>query len=177
MIKRLILAFSFLFPCIMAGGTVPGKFVVPDSTAFILIDKAKFTLYLVDEKGEVNNQYGIACAINYGDKREVGDFKTPEGVFHINEVVFSKYFYHDFEDGNGPILHAYGPWFLRLDSVFPGIGIHGTHLPESIGSRCTEGCIRMANEDISDLKQKVTIGMPVLVLPDSCGIKSISEIG
>jgi hypothetical protein len=55
---------------------------------------------------------------------------------------------------------------LRLEVPgHKGIGIHGTHKPESIGTRDTEGCIRLKNDDIADLKTKVNIGMVVIVLP------------
>ena len=56
-----------------------------------------------------------------------------------------------------------------------GIGIHGTHKPESIGTRDTEGCIRLKNEDIDDLRKKVNIGMVVIVLP-SLGDLSATQI-
>ena len=50
---------------------------------------------------------------------------------------------------------------------FPKIGIHGTHLPESIGTRCTEGCIRLNNDDLRELKEYIKIGMTVIILPDA----------
>ena len=49
---------------------------------------------------------------------------------------------------------------------FRDIGIHGTPFPESIGTRATEGCIRLRNEDILDLKQRVKVGTVVIILPD-----------
>ncbi len=45
-------------------------------------------------------------------------------------------------------------------------GIHGTPFPESIGTRATEGCIRLRNEDITDLKGRVRVGTTVIILPD-----------
>ena len=67
----------------------------------------------------------------------------------------------------GPIPDAYGPWFLRLDVPgFRDIGIHGTPFPESIGTRATEGCIRLRNEDILDLKPRIKLGTVVIILPD-----------
>ena len=43
--------------------------------------------------------------------------------------------------------------------------IHGTNAPSTIGSRATSGCIRMVNEDVIDLYNRVKIGAKVLVLP------------
>ena len=42
--------------------------------------------------------------------------------------------------------------------------IHGTNKRESIGTRASYGCIRMYNEDVVDLYEKVSIGTPVVVL-------------
>ncbi len=43
--------------------------------------------------------------------------------------------------------------------------IHGTNAPGSIGGFVSHGCIRMLNEDILDLFDRVTTGTPVVVLP------------
>jgi len=43
--------------------------------------------------------------------------------------------------------------------------IHGTNAPSTIGSRATAGCIRMANEDVMDLYDRVKVGTKVVVLP------------
>jgi lipoprotein-anchoring transpeptidase ErfK/SrfK len=42
--------------------------------------------------------------------------------------------------------------------------IHGTNRPESIGGFVSFGCIRMRNQDVLDLYQRVKIGTPVVVL-------------
>jgi lipoprotein-anchoring transpeptidase ErfK/SrfK len=45
--------------------------------------------------------------------------------------------------------------------------IHGTNAPDSIGKHMSSGCIRMLNEDVTDLYSRVQIGTKVIVLPDS----------
>lgn len=42
--------------------------------------------------------------------------------------------------------------------------IHGTNQPEYIGSAVSSGCIRMTNEDVIDLYNRVKVGTPVIVL-------------
>ena len=42
--------------------------------------------------------------------------------------------------------------------------IHGTTEPWSIGQNVSSGCIRMTNDDVIDLYQRVTIGATVVVL-------------
>jgi hypothetical protein len=43
--------------------------------------------------------------------------------------------------------------------------IHGTNAPDTIGKRVSSGCIRLTNEDVSDLFDRVSIGTKVVVLP------------
>jgi len=145
-----------------------GRFVpMALSDPFIVVSKASCELALLNSKGEVVKRCACACARNIGPKQVRGDNKTPEGIFKINELLFAKNIPHDFHDGKGPILGAYGPWFLRLDVPgFRDIGIHGTHLPESIGSRASEGCIRVRNEDILEIKSLVKVGTTVIILPE-----------
>lgn len=133
---------------------------------FIIIDKETMTLGLFDYKGMKVKEYGISCGKQMGNKQKIGDNKTPEGIFHISEIEESSSWGHDFKDGNGKVAGAYGPWFLRLEVPgHKGIGIHGTHKPASIGTRDTEGCIRLANKDIAELRKVVSVGMVVIILP------------
>ena len=43
--------------------------------------------------------------------------------------------------------------------------IHGTNDPTTIGHQVSSGCIRLTNDDVSDLYSRVTIGTKVIVLP------------
>jgi lipoprotein-anchoring transpeptidase ErfK/SrfK len=43
--------------------------------------------------------------------------------------------------------------------------IHGTNKPDTIGKRVSSGCIRLTNEDVADLYERVKIGAKVIVLP------------
>jgi lipoprotein-anchoring transpeptidase ErfK/SrfK len=43
--------------------------------------------------------------------------------------------------------------------------IHGTNAPSTIGEHVSSGCIRMVNEDVIDLYDRVHVGSKVVVLP------------
>src|SRR5215211_1682191 len=43
--------------------------------------------------------------------------------------------------------------------------IHGTNAPSTIGHNVSSGCIRMLNEDVVDLYDRVKVGTKVVVLP------------
>ena len=134
----------------------------------ILIRKSEFRLYLL-VNGNVVQSWPIALGKNAGQKEMVGDMKTPNGSFPVDEVLGSSDWTHDFGDGKGEIAGAYGPYFISLDTsalsggAWDGIGIHGTHDPASIGMRASEGCIRMNNEDLRALKEYVNVGMQVTI--------------
>jgi lipoprotein-anchoring transpeptidase ErfK/SrfK len=45
--------------------------------------------------------------------------------------------------------------------------IHGTNQPSTIGTFVSSGCIRLTNEDVTDLYSRVKVGTRVVVLPGS----------
>jgi hypothetical protein len=45
----------------------------------------------------------------------------------------------------------------------PGIGIHGTNQPQTIGRAASHGCMRVANWDVSRLIQQISSGVSVLI--------------
>lgn len=130
---------------------------------WILIDKSSYTLTLYNgDKPE--KTYKVAVGKNPGDKQKVGDNRTPIGEFTVQSIENASHWTHDFKDGKGVIAGAYGPWFIRLKTgKWRGIGIHGTHNPASIGTMATEGCIRLQNENLRELKPLVRVGMRVRI--------------
>ena len=135
----------------------------PSGKYSIKVSKSTYTLTLYNGDTPVK-EYPIAVGKNPGDKQKVGDNRTPVGNFKVVSIENASNWSHDFRDGKGIIKGAYGPWFLRLDAKgWKGIGIHGTHDPDSRGTNATEGCIRLSNEDIAELKQYAYKNMPVTI--------------
>jgi lipoprotein-anchoring transpeptidase ErfK/SrfK len=50
--------------------------------------------------------------------------------------------------------------------------IHGTNDPTTIGKFVSSGCIRLTNEDVTDLFNRVTVGSKVVVLPKNAPLKN-----
>lgn len=141
--------------------------------------------------GVLYRSYDCATGRNTGDKERPGDNRTPvswgyicgqpEGAvpwthsvyvpFTVDEIVYAGDWTHDFGDGRGEIAGAYGPWFISLYTGWEGIGIHGTHDESSIGTNASEGCIRLRNENVQELKDIICqvnggIGVPVTIIED-----------
>jgi lipoprotein-anchoring transpeptidase ErfK/SrfK len=143
-------------------GPLPAGLSVKDGEYWIRIKKGFFRLYLY-RGGEIEKSYAIAVGKFSGDKRRAGDHRTPNGLFTVQSIENSIHWTHDFRDGKGDIRGAYGPWFIRLRTGWQGIGIHGTHDPDSRGSMVSEGCVRMMNEDLEELKRYAFKGMEVAI--------------
>ena len=45
--------------------------------------------------------------------------------------------------------------------------IHGTNAPSTIGKQVSSGCIRLTNDDVTDLYNRVQVGAKVIVLPQT----------
>ena len=150
----------------------------------IIVDKGRQTLELYSYSGKKIKSFPVSSGLNPGNKLIKGDLKTPEGIFPIIQIQNSSSWEYDFEDDTlGPIIGAYGPFFLRLqvssreifkntskvpkftvDSSFKGIGIHGTHDSLSVGKRCSHGCIRLKNTDLLELIEHIYIGLNVIII-------------
>lgn len=87
---------------------------------------------------------------------------TPRGSFAIAELVRTR------TPGAflGPVVFPLTGYSETLNEFAGGDGrvaIHGTSLPSLIGSRASNGCIRMLNRDVTRLSRIIRPGVPVTV--------------
>ena len=147
------------------------------SKSFIVISKKELRLYVyADINGDTTRiaHFPVCLSRNKGQKEKAGDMRTPESEpgkpFTIKQIQNASDWHHDFGDGRGDIL-AYGNWFLRLETPFSGIGIHGsTNNENTFPGRDSEGCIRLRDADIITLKENYAyVGMPVIIKAEDQG--------
>ena len=93
--------------------------------------------------------------------------RTPAGEFIVG--VRQKEPMWQPRDGRPPIPHG-APgnplgerWIGFKDGAHFGLGIHGTDDPESIGTLCSEGCVRLRNEDVITLYPWIRSGTKVVI--------------
>jgi len=55
-----------------------------------------------------------------------------------------------------------GTHYLKLNT--PGIGLHGTWEPDTIGSQSSAGCVRLLNEHIEELHDLLPVGTEVVIV-------------
>lgn len=151
---------------------------VDKKNTFIVISKKEQRLYVYGTAAGdtlLLAKYPACLSLNKGQKQRRGDMKTPScpasKPFYIKAIKPASSWYHDFKDGRGSIK-AYGAWFLSLHTPgHSGIGIHGsTNNEKSVPGRASEGCIRLRDPDIIQLKERYArLNMPVIIKDEDEG--------
>jgi lipoprotein-anchoring transpeptidase ErfK/SrfK len=132
----------------------------------IVISQSQRRLFLVEGGGEVRTYrvaVGKAGKAWLGSARIAGKFvepswSPPADVKHDNPRL------PNYIEGGAP-HNPMGARALTLDRS--EIAIHGTSrsMRASIGQAASYGCIRMLNEDVVDLFDRVRVGTPVVAIP------------
>lgn len=124
----------------------------------MLIDKSEFLMALF-----VNGDFIKQYPIGHGKRN-----KTPTGDFVIDEMLIQPTWYPP-EGGvikYGEKGHLIGSRWLGFKDRpgATGLGIHGTSDPKSIGTMCSNGCIRMHDTDVIELYDLTTPGAGVTIV-------------
>lgn len=113
----------------------------PRITILIEVDKKK--LSLIDRENEkILETYTIASGKQSSP--------TPLGSFMIVEKA--------------QWVEGFGSRWLGLNVPWGIYGIHGTNQPSSIGGNVSAGCVRMRNDDMEDLYDKISANIPVVIM-------------
>jgi lipoprotein-anchoring transpeptidase ErfK/SrfK len=125
--------------------------VVPGS---IVIDRDKRFLYLIDYNNSAR-RYGIGIAqecqkggslFRVTNKMEWPDWKSSAAGAKDADAQLAP---------TGRPGSPLGARALLLDK--PGLLIHGTNSPKTIGHLVASGCIRLVNDDVEDLYRRVSV--------------------
>ena len=143
--KRQIVAYN--------GGEAPGT---------VIIDTPNTFLYLVQPGGRAI-RYGIGVGRDgfrwsgtqtITKKAEWPDWHPPA------EMIARQPYLPRFMAGG--VTNPLGARAMYLGNTI--YRIHGTNAPSTIGQRVSSGCIRLTNEDVTDLASRVNIGTKVIVI-------------
>jgi lipoprotein-anchoring transpeptidase ErfK/SrfK len=132
----------------------------------IVIDTTKNFLYLVEKDGKAR-RYGVgtgkpgfewAGTHKISQKKEWPEWRPPAEMIS-REAAKGRYLPTYLAGG---IENPLGARALYLGSTL--YRIHGTNQPWTIGGAVSSGCIRMRNEDVVDLYERVNVGTTVEVI-------------
>jgi lipoprotein-anchoring transpeptidase ErfK/SrfK len=127
----------------------------------VTIDRASFKLRLF-KRLKLSKTYRVAVGMPA--------YPTPTGRFAISNKAVNP----TWTAPDSPWAGAYrneavaggsaeNPLKARWMGIANGVGIHGTGIPGSIGTRASHGCIRMTVPDVIDLYPRVPVGSPVVI--------------
>jgi lipoprotein-anchoring transpeptidase ErfK/SrfK len=134
----------------------------PEIPGTIIVDTPRRFLFLILEDGKAI-RYGIGvgrpgftwAGVKYvTNKREWPDWRPPQEMLKRRPDL-PRYM------AGGP-ENPLGARALYLGSSL--YRIHGSNEPWTIGTQVSSGCIRMRNEDVIDLYNRVGIGTKVVVI-------------
>lgn len=145
------------------------KFTSDYATGTIVVDTASRFLYLVEELGSAR-RYGIGvgrAGLAWAGTAEVGrKAKWPSWTPTANMIRREPDKYARYANGvpGGP-SNPLGSRALYLyrDGRDTYYRIHGTTEPWTIGKAVSNGCIRLINEHVEDLYERVLVGTTVVV--------------
>ncbi len=137
------------------------EFSGPYSPGTIVVSTTERRLYLVMGGGQAL-RYGVGVGRpgftwggtqNITMKREWPDWRPPSEMLRRRPDL-PRYMKGGIENPLGARAMYLGGSIYR---------IHGSNEPETIGTAVSSGCIRMTNEDVSDLYTRVKVGTRVIV--------------
>ena len=124
----------------------------------MLVSKKEFRLYLYD-----GDRLFKVYSVGVGRQGI-----TPTGTFKIaGKTVHPEWCYNGKTIPYGNKENVLGTRWMALkptgntDMTLRGYGIHGTWKPESVGTECSNGCIRMRNEDVEELFSLLPYGTKI----------------
>jgi len=155
-----------------AEGRVPTPIIhMKPQDHLLLCEKSSKMLHLIrSEPGGLFIIKSFSCMVgsNNGDKREVGDLATPEGIYFLVSFLSSL-----------PEKYGIGAFPLNYLNLLDqkegkkgsGIWLHGfpDHMERPLSS---EGCVVVRDEDLKELMKLIKIGDTPLVIVDTIRYQS-----
>jgi lipoprotein-anchoring transpeptidase ErfK/SrfK len=150
----------------------PVRFAEPQAPGTLIVDPDYFALYhvLTARRGM---QYSVGVGrgnlyesgmFTVGAKKEWPSWTPTKAMIARNPDQYARW-----ADGmpGGPDnpLGARALYLFDEAGADTFLRIHGTPEPWTIGSAVSNGCVRLANEDIVTLYDAVELGAPVMLLP------------
>lgn len=157
------------------GGGYSGKetisFETREKPGTIIVNTQERRLYYILGDGQAI-RYGVgvgregfdwAGVAKVGMKREWPEWRPPAEMIERELVQYGRQLPAVMEGGPGNPLGARALYLFQgsKDTLYR---IHGTNEPNTIGLAVSSGCIRMLNEEVIDLYNRVAMGSKVIVL-------------
>src|SRR3989339_739737 len=158
---------------------IPSFYILPKYRNGIVINLSELRLYYFDTENHEIYTYPISVGREgwrtpttktYIYKKEI----NPE--WHVPKSI--QQYMKETKGINLPDVVPSGPenplGYRAMYLARWGYLIHGTNTPQYIGQYISSGCVRMYNEDVEQLYNRVSVHTPVYIIhhPDKVGVKN-----
>ena len=127
----------------------------------LIVDRRNFKLRLYRDLKPAK-AYTVAIG-------QVG-FDTPAGLYHIQNKAVNAAWNVPNRPWAGALAGTVvpggapdNPLKARWMGIYDGAGIHGTDQTQSLGTRASRGCVRMAIPDVIELYEKIPVQTPIYI--------------
>jgi lipoprotein-anchoring transpeptidase ErfK/SrfK len=166
MLKRLMIAV-LLFSIGLFNWPTPSDAAVAKEQLIIINKKTNELAFFED--GKLIKTYPVAT----GKTPKL----TPEGSFYIREKIKNRPYYKEKIKGGDP-RNPLGDRWLGISASEKGsypYAIHGNNNEKSIGKYVSAGCIRMHNEDIRNLYDRIQVKAKVVIVSSTDTFTVLAE--
>lgn len=135
---------------------------------YIIVNKETNLLAFIDE-GKIQRVYRVGTGKNMD--------LTPEGEFTITVKAKNPYYRKKDIKGGAEDNPLGTRWigFDALDTDGRTYGIHGNNNPDTVGKYVSRGCVRMYEEEVQQLFDRVPIGTKVLIVKTDEGFRELAR--
>lgn len=139
-----------------------------DGDPFLIVNKKTNLLAYIDD-GKIQSIYEVSTGIT--------NDLTPEGEFTIVVKAIDPYYRRKNIPGGSKDNPLGTRWmgFDAKDTDGRTYGIHGNNNPSSIGHYVTQGCVRMHNEKVEELFNKIPIGTKVKIIKSERSFEELAR--
>ncbi|WP_295836209.1 L,D-transpeptidase family protein [uncultured Microbacterium sp.] len=126
----------------------------------VTLHSLEYSLAVSTEDNTVTLSKNGAAVKTFSAATGTGGTPTPHGSFYLTELL------EPTNEGYGPYAFGLSAFSDVLSSFGGGpgqIGLHGTDDEDSIGQAASHGCIRLSNDDITELAGLLPLGTPITI--------------
>jgi hypothetical protein len=140
-------------------GLEPALAAVPEQISQLVVDLSDRQVHLY-RGPERDRSYDIAIGQD--------GWETPVGRFQVTDLQVNPHWEHPITKQDippGPDNPLGTRWIAFWSDGKGIVGFHGTYDIDLIGQAVSHGCIRMRNEDVEEMYDFLSLGVPVIVRP------------
>ena len=168
--SKIAIAMSLAASVLVGGGHAVSAANNKASDDYLIINKKTNKLAFYQDKKLVAT-YSVATG------KDNKSNKTPEGKLKIVKKIKNRPYYKGKIPGGDP-RNPLGSRWMELSVPGGAYAIHGNNNSNSIGKYVSAGCIRMHNNQISSLYNKVLVNTPVYIYNSNKSFNTVvKELG